>query len=749
MTQEAFGVPALITVTLGTLVLLQYFAASETSLAVRLQVMLSWVLSLSIIALVPADVAATMRGESVPALGILWDLSYWTTFCLTWFILPIHQVYEDAADFSVGARLKTSIRENLIFYAVIVVVAMFGIILLLAYGSMTAAGLSAFGIAASNMFGICTGVFLLGYGLVEVPRSIWRSADIAARPAAAYRRVGVVAQNLEHAHAALAKLVRASETTAEVMPRRHALRWAMTTIAAETPKSSAFGAAAAGSNGTAAGDEEEDDMLDYDYDELTDLVNLRRELNRKLRVYRRTAAQYTIAVETAIEAEAVYSCGTAPGLGSGCLMGAGGPNRRFRTPMRSARSGRLGETLETAEWWWKCRIQPCLLRITAVVLACFSALTVWAESTMWTAQTAHIADLSPFSAMVRASTTEAGLHIAVMVPLGYMCFCAYYSLFRLGMFSFYQLVPKHTDSFSLLVNAALTCRYSAPLSLNFLMLVPSLLEVTGRHTTFTHKMAENVPLVAQHFNAVFPAILSVYCAAIAFNVFDKIVSACTGLGIGRELGEKYTFDADGDEKDADRDAHTADGRRIVERERGALQGQEGNGRIGSGCPYYVEFGKGDIGRGAAEMAEMAGTGGDIERDGLLSRRGGGTGTRSDESRAARWERTKERLGNAVRGGAGGSSSASVGSAVGGPMRGFAASLGLNRGAGGGIGGGHARTGSGGGGKNSSRFGLGLAPGVGGGGGGAAGGGSSGAGGSGAKLDGIFNSLSGSSNHAVD
>ena len=59
------------------------------------------------------------------------------------------------------------------------------------------AGLSAFGIAASNIFGICTGIFLLGYGLVEVPRSIWRSANIAARPAAAYRRVGVVAESLE------------------------------------------------------------------------------------------------------------------------------------------------------------------------------------------------------------------------------------------------------------------------------------------------------------------------------------------------------------------------------------------------------------------------------------------------------------------------------------------------------------------------------------------------------------------------
>jgi hypothetical protein len=101
------------------------------------------------------------------------------------------------------------------------------------------------------------------------------------------------------------------------------------------------------------------------------------------------------------------------------------------------------------------------------------------------------------------------------------------------------------DSFSLLVNAALTCRYSAPLSLNFLMLVPSLQE-TGRRTTFTHKMAENVPIAAQHFSALFPAILSVYCAAIAFNFFDKIMKCCTGSflfgGFGGDIGRAvYKF----------------------------------------------------------------------------------------------------------------------------------------------------------------------------------------------------------------
>jgi hypothetical protein len=50
------------------------------------------------------------------------------------------------------------------------------------------------------------------------------------------------------------------------MPRRHALRWAMQVIAAETPKSSAF-AGHTGAAAAAAHDDDEDDCLDYDYDE--------------------------------------------------------------------------------------------------------------------------------------------------------------------------------------------------------------------------------------------------------------------------------------------------------------------------------------------------------------------------------------------------------------------------------------------------------------------------------------------------
>lgn len=46
------------------------------------------------------------------------------------------------------------------------------------------------------------------------------------------------------------------------------------------------------------------------------------------------------------------------------------------------------------------------------------------------------------------------LQIFTFVPLVYICVCTYFSVFKLGMFSFYYLVPKHTDAVSLLVNAS-------------------------------------------------------------------------------------------------------------------------------------------------------------------------------------------------------------------------------------------------------------------------------------------------------
>ena len=50
--------------------------------------------------------------------------------------------------------------------------------------------------------------------------------------------------------------------------------------------------------------------------------------------------------------------------------------------------------------------------------------------------------------------SEVVTQTTIGLPLWYMCTAAYYSLFKLGMFSFYHMVPRATEPHSLLMNSA-------------------------------------------------------------------------------------------------------------------------------------------------------------------------------------------------------------------------------------------------------------------------------------------------------
>ena len=126
-------------------------------------------------------------------------------------------------------------------------------------------------------------------------------------------------------------------------------------------------------------------------------------------------------------------------------------------------------------------------------------------------------------------------------------------------------------------------------------------------------MAENVPVAAQRFNAVFPAIMCLYCAAIFFDVFDKMLERPWG-----DAGDGYTFESD--ERDSERDAHVSEGR-FVERERAAMaSAPERSQKGGRGMPVLLELGKRDVGSEGSEMRDASSGGDDVESRGLLNRR---------------------------------------------------------------------------------------------------------------------------------
>jgi len=54
--------------------------------------------------------------------------------------------------------------------------------------------------ACSNTFGLVTGAFLLGFGLSEIPRSLWKKADWTFRQKALSHKIADMAVKLDDAH---------------------------------------------------------------------------------------------------------------------------------------------------------------------------------------------------------------------------------------------------------------------------------------------------------------------------------------------------------------------------------------------------------------------------------------------------------------------------------------------------------------------------------------------------------------------
>ena len=54
--------------------------------------------------------------------------------------------------------------------------------------------------ACSNTFGLVTGAFLLGFGLSEIPKGIWKNADWTAHQKLLTHKVAKMAVKLDDAH---------------------------------------------------------------------------------------------------------------------------------------------------------------------------------------------------------------------------------------------------------------------------------------------------------------------------------------------------------------------------------------------------------------------------------------------------------------------------------------------------------------------------------------------------------------------
>ncbi|KAG4999506.1 hypothetical protein JHK87_020578 [Glycine soja] len=365
------------------IVTLKYFSGPDVPKYVFFTVAYTWFCSLSIIILVPADIWTSLNDDENEAISFLWSLTYWSTFLLTWAVVPTIQGYEDAGDFTVKARLRTSLHGNLVFYLCLGSVALFGLILLISlHKNYWSGNVTGFAMACSNTFGLVTGAFLLGFGLSEIPKGIWLSADWNIEQKVLSHKVAKMAVKLDDAHHDFSNAIVITQATSKQMSKRDSLRPYMNIIdkmllqmLKEDPSFKPQG-----------GRLGESDM-DYDTDDKS-MAALRRRLKRAREQYYRYRSEYTKFVVEALELEDTiknYDRRDATGW-------------KYFSCLRPERIGKVGALLDTIEFLWRCILWKQLEKSLAVILGCMSFAILLAEATILTSGV----DLSLFSILVHA-----------------------------------------------------------------------------------------------------------------------------------------------------------------------------------------------------------------------------------------------------------------------------------------------------------------------------------------------------------
>ncbi|KAH6888546.1 LMBR1-like membrane protein-domain-containing protein [Thelonectria olida] len=188
---EVFSLFALLVISLVVLLILRYYLPLRSTPAFYLVPIFFalWLPSIVII-LVPVDLASSAtpgddatRGVWLPErlLLVSWRITYWLTFALTWFILPILAEYSDAGYREPKDKLLYSLRSNAQFHATVLGFGSIGLVYFFIYSGFHFKSVKALVMALAYCWGLVLAIYLMGHGLVSIPRRLMRGARISGR----------------------------------------------------------------------------------------------------------------------------------------------------------------------------------------------------------------------------------------------------------------------------------------------------------------------------------------------------------------------------------------------------------------------------------------------------------------------------------------------------------------------------------------------------------------------------------------
>ncbi|XP_015229754.1 PREDICTED: LMBR1 domain-containing protein 2-B-like [Cyprinodon variegatus] len=444
-------------------------------------------------------------------LPVFWRVVYWTSQFLTWLLLPFMQSYARSGAFSIVGKVKTALFENAIYYGTYLLV----FILLLIYAAvhlklkLTWTELQTIGIAAANTWGLFLLVLLLGYGLVEIPRSYWLSSSNSFLLAKTYFKVAKLATEKAAAEEKLADVMEEVADVNESVRFDHILRKYVDTILMKCPTRYQ----------EEMGRNVENSRREHDVvPTKSGLIKLHEKVITAVQRHSQTQVQWTLLLEEAFHLEDIEKSQSSPGRIITKSFSADPPgwiHKFIYTP--------------TVEWYWECVFRKPFCRLLAVLLSLLSVAVVWSECTFFSAHPV----LSLFAVLIQKAELHYNyifIEMVCFIGILFMCVCVYSTVFRMRVFNYYHLVPHHqTDAYSLQFSGMLFCRLTPPLCLNFLGLIhmDSAISHQDRiQTSYTSIMGSMrlLPAISDGFYIYYPMLVLLLCIATIYNLGSRCLN---------------------------------------------------------------------------------------------------------------------------------------------------------------------------------------------------------------------------------
>uniref|UniRef100_A0A7N6AAM4 LMBR1 domain containing 2 n=1 Tax=Anabas testudineus TaxID=64144 RepID=A0A7N6AAM4_ANATE len=554
MSGAALGIEIVVVFFLALFLLHRYGDFKKQQRMVLFGTLLAWYLCFLIVFILPLDVSSVRTwwrqksvlqcftayclSHSVPTpcykpwsyipkriMPVFWRVVYWTSQCLTWLLLPFMQSYARSGGFSITGKIKTALIENAIYYGTYLLI--FGSLLIYVAvhpeWHLSWYELQTIGITAANTWGLFLLVLLLGYGLVEIPRSYWNASRHGHLLIKTYFKASKLMTEKADAEENLEDVMEEVRKVSESIKYNHPLRKFIDTILRKCPVDYQE------KMGRNMDDYEDFDDKQNTYPSEKSLVKLHKQVIYAVQRHNRTRVQWQILLQEAIHLEDVAKNETSSTHQFVHSFPSSEPTGWFSRYIYTP----------TVEWYWECLLRRWFYRVLSVVLTLFSVAVVWSECTFFSTRPV----LSLFAVFIQLAERDYNylyIEMACFITIFFLCTCVYSTVFRIRVFNYYYLASHHqTDAYSLQFSGMLFCRLTPPLCLNFLGLIhmdSAISHQQKEQTAYTSIMGSMrvLSFIANGFYIYYPMLIVILCIATYFSLGTRCLNL---LGFQQFMGD--------------------------------------------------------------------------------------------------------------------------------------------------------------------------------------------------------------------